>query len=467
MEKYLLQSEKEKLNNLITLLSKSLNIDKIMLNNLNKLFHKIIIITKDNSIEDILETYFNFIQIEMEKLLNEKITPGLQFGIKNKIFKITGYSGNKNITTNEEITENTYFSFDSISKLITSTIIAEEIRNKKANWNTPINEYNNNFLMDATIESILKFTAMIRTEKRIENLNNEETIEILKKCKEILKEKKYYKNFYEYNDIGLMILRLSIPNFQEKLDNLLNKIDNINLTYNYKINKDNITSGKKYEEYITQDLKGRNIIFPGHTGLYGNINGLLNLYEKLLFEDTILTKEDKIKLFTQPYEDPIIYTKEGNILLGNNQKPKYMAKIAGIYRKPNNITDIDFDKLSTCDMSNLTSSLAKASAGTCGSWVIGDDLSYQNKFGTYIGGLLTNPYSYIEKGLYPEITTIKDTNLTINQRGKIIEYPKKLNYYKEKITEYGLLILLITEYIKETDKNILTNKQYQLTKKIN
>ena len=25
---------------------------------------------------------------------------------------------------------------------------------------------------------------------------------------------------------------------------------------------------------------------------------------------------------------------------------------------------------------------------------MGDDLSYQNKFGTYVGGILTNPYSY-------------------------------------------------------------------------
>lgn len=69
-----------------------------------------------------------------------------------------------------------------------------------------------------------------------------------------------------------------------------------------------------------------------------------------------------------------------------------MAKIADIYRKPTGITDISYNKLASCDMSSLTTILASSSTGTCGSWVVGDDLSHQNKFGTYIGGLLTNPY---------------------------------------------------------------------------
>ena len=88
-------------------------------------------------------------------------------------------------------------------------------------------------------------------------------------------------------------------------------------------------------------------------------------------------------------------------------------------------------------MSHLTTDKAIASVGTCGSWAVTDNLEYKNKFGHYIGGLLTNPYSFVEQGYYPETkNNIPNTNLTVNQKGIILGYQSALNPYKELITEY-------------------------------
>ena len=232
MSKYLLKTEKNKINNLIEELNKSLNQETINLENIKKEFYQIIINCKDNSIEELLYYFLNSLINKITPLLTNNITPGLQVGIKNKYFNITAYGGRYNKDPNSKpIDENTFFSFDSISKLITSTIIMQDLKNKKLNLNTPLKEYNPNFNLNTSIESILKFTANLKTNTRIDNLPPQETIKILKQCQENLIEKEKYKNFYEYSDIGYMILRLSINNFLTKLDNLLQIIDNQNLTY--------------------------------------------------------------------------------------------------------------------------------------------------------------------------------------------------------------------------------------------
>lgn len=468
MNNYLLKNEKKKIENITKDLSKSINVKPEELDNIKKQFYTIIENCKDASIEDILEYYTRMLINEIKPLLENNITPGLQVGIKNDYFQINTYGGKYNkYSYSKDIEENTMFSFDSISKLITSTITMQEINNNNFTLNTNINEINKDFTLNTSIESILKFTAMIRTEKRIENLSLEETIEILKKCKENLIEKNNYKNFYEYNDIGYMILRLSINNFLTKLNNFLKIIDKNNLTYQNIENKDNITGGKISEEYFTPDKKGREIPFPGHTGLYGNINGLLNMFYQIIYTENIINKYDKEILFKQPYKNPKVYNKDGSQKMGQNQSPQYMAKIAGIYRKPNGITDNNYNKLASCDMSNKTTNASIASAGTCGSWVTGDNLNYNNKFGTYVSGLLSNPYSLIENTTFKEKTNnIPNSPLQVTSNGIIIGYHKILNKYKEIITNYSLLLELITEYIKEIDNNALEKTNKKLIKKI-
>ena len=308
---------------------------------------------------------------------------------------------------------------------------------------------------------------MIQTEKRIDNLSKEETIAILKNVRENIKEKNMYKNYYQYNDIGYMILRLSVPDFLDRLDELLMSIDKNNLTYKNIENIYNITGGKFGEEYITPDTKGRGILFPGHTGVYGNIEGLLNLFDNIFYNNKILTLEERETLLRQPYIDPVVYNKAGKQMVGKNNSLQYMAKVAGVYRKPLNIKDINYNKLASCDLASLTTDMALASAGTCGSWVMGDNLSSDNQFGSYVGGILTNPYSYVNVGKYPDtINMIDGTELIVNQNGVILGYSGKLNHYKEVICEYGILLELLTEYIKSTDINVTLGKKYKLVKRL-
>lgn len=453
MTNYFLSDSKRNIKNLITDLSKALNVDITTLNPLEEKLTKIILTSSTNSLNNILETYFSLLEAEMTTLIARRITPAFQFGIKNDYFTFIGYHGQfSSLPTSKDITYQTFFSFDSISKILTSTITMLLLRDGKVTIDSSINSFNPNFNMDASIKSILKFTAMIQTEKRIDNLPREETIKILKKCRENITEKNRRQNYYQYNDIGYMILRLSIPDFLERLDTILNIIDKDNLTYKNLENKVLITGGKLGLEYITPDTKGRGIPFPGHTGLYGNIEGLLNLYQKIT-NNSILTPTELSLLLKQPYSDPTVYNLDGTKIISKTGIPLYTAKVGGFYRSPSNITDPNYDKMTSCDFSNLTTSSALASAGTCGSWVMKDDLSYQNKFGTYIGGILTNPYTYINPHEYPiTVNLIPNTNLFVNQKGVILGYSAKLNPYKEIIAEYGIILELLTEYLKNTYK---------------
>lgn len=454
MDKYLLNTEKKEIDNITEMLSNSL--DNKDIEDVKVKFNNIIKETRDYSIEDILNYILEEFAKDLSPLLDENYTPGLQAGIKNKNFNLSLYGGYYNGKKEKEIDENTMFSFDSVSKILTSIIAAKEPK-------TTISELNKDFNLDTNIKDILNFTAMIRTDRRIDNLSPEDTIKILKNVKENLEEKKLQKNFYQYNDIGYMILRLSIDNFILKLDNLLNLIDDKNLTYKNYEKKSLITGGKLDEEFLTPDRKGREIIFPGHTGLYGNITGLLNLFENFIENDKILSKEEKEELFKQPYTDPKVYTKDGNIQTGKNGSLQYMAKIAGIYRKPNGITAPDYSKMASCDISEISTDNAKASTGTSGAWTVYDNIE---NFGSYVGGLLTNPYSYVKKDFYENSRNeIPNTSLTVNQNGVILGYQTKLNYYKDLITKYGLLLELLTKYIEKDDKKALDNTR-KLVKKI-
>ena len=459
--------KKRNISILLEQLSKSLNID---INYLTPIKEKLeLIILSNNTLEDMLNNYFTLLESEMATLICKKITPGFQFGIKNDYFTFIGYQGTIGASNEaKKIDENTYFSFDSISKILTSVVTMMMIRDGKVTLESPINKINPEFSIDASIESILKFTAMIQTERRIDNLSREETIEILKRVRENVVEKNTYKNYYQYNDIGYMILRLSIPDFLERLDAVLNFIDPYNLTYKNLENKALITGGRHNLEHITPDTKGRDILFPGHTGMYGNIKGLLNLFKKVFFTNDILTKEELERLLSVPYDNPNVYNKDGSRAIGKNGSLQYMAKVGGIYRAPTNILEGKFSKIASCDFSELTTNKARASAGTCGSWVMGDNLSYQENFGTYIGGILTNPYSYVNIGKYPDTKNmIPNTNLVVNQNGVILGYSGMLNPYKEIIAEYGIILELLTAYIKNTllDETI-NNKHTTYIKKL-
>lgn len=451
---------KKYISTLLKQLSKSLNIN---INYLTPIKEKLeIIILSNNTLEDILTNYFSLLENEMVTLICKKITPGFQFGIKNNYFTFIGYQGTACIGNEPRvIDENTYFSFDSISKILTSVVTMMMIRDGKVTLEDPIYRINPEFNLNASIESIFKFTAMIQTERRIDNLSREETIEILKRVRENVIEKNTYKNYYQYNDIGYMILRLSIPDFLERLDTILNIIDPDNLTYKNIENKQLITGGRLGLEYMTPDTKGRDILFPGHTGLYGNIEGLLNLFKKIFFTNDFLTKEELERLLKVPYNNPNVYNKDGSRAISKNGSPQYMAKVGGIYRTPTNILESKFSKMASCDFSELTTNKARASAGTCGSWVMGDNLSYQGYFDTYVGGILTNPYSYVNIGKYPDTRNIiPNTNLVVNQNGVILGYSGMLNHYKEIIAEYGIILELLTEYIKNTYKDKTINNKH-------
>ena len=93
-----------------------------------------------------------------------------------------------------------------------------------------------------------------------------------------------------------------------------------------------------------------------------------------------------------------------------------------------------------------------------------DNLSYQGHFGSYTAGILTNPNSCVKIGTFPEKSNqIPNTNVIVNQNGIVQGHSKKLNHYKEVMTEYGIILELLTEYLKETDLNPDTSQIQHIT----
>ena len=424
-------------------LSIALNIDRKELSNIESKLKTIILGANNHTLEDMLEKYFNMLKNEMTNMIVEKFTPGFQFGIKNKHISVIGFYGKFNgREDSKDIEYNTYFSFDSISKILTSIITMLLIRDGK-------------FTFDTLIKDIMHFTSNIKTDKRLEGLSREETIELLKKCRDLVELKQ--PNFYQYTDIGHMILRCAMPGFMEKIDTVLNLIDPFNLTYKNTEYIGRVTGGRLGNEHFTPDLKGRCISFPGHTGLYGNMRGLLNFFEKVS-RDGILTNKELELLLKQPYENPIIYDSSGKPAC-INQRILCTGKLAGFYTKPNNIpSGEEYDYMLSCDFPKLTTSLVRSSTGTSGSYALNDDLG---SLGCYTAGILTNPYSCVEDVRYPnDIYTksqnqIKGFNINVDERGVVLGHYKKLEKYRAILAEYGILLNLITEYYKNIDSSSL------------
>lgn len=436
-------------------LSQILNIDRKELSSIETKLRTIVIGARNHTLEDMLDKYFTMLENEMANMIVEKFTPGFQFGIKNKYFTFIGYHGKFNGNINSsDIDESTYFSFDSISKILTSIVTMLMIRDGKFSFDTLIKDINPEYKLDASIEDVLKFTANIKTERRIEGLSTFEAIELLKKCQDLIEMKQ--KGFYEYNDIGYIILRNAIEGFLEKVDIVLSLIDPNNLTYKNNDFIGKITGGRLGYEYLTPDLKGRGIDFPGHTGLYGNIMGLLNFFEKTSREG-ILSNNELELLLKQPYTNPIVH-KETDEVVYKNGRILYTGKLAGYYTIPKNIpVGEQYDYMINYDFSKFRTPNIRSSCGTCGAYTLNDTLG---NLGAYTAGLLTNPYSAVQNVGYPNDVytnsqnTIEGTNILVNEKGIVLGHYKKLMKYRSILGEYGILLNLITEYYKLTNPSI-------------
>ena len=151
MQKYLLNSEKIYIKILINIINKYLYYPIPPIT--EEKIKNIVIENKDKDIEDYLNTLTDQLIQEISPILKNNTTPGLQLEIKNPHFQIEAHGGyyisNNNI---KSINSETKFSLDSISKVLTSIITMQFIKDNNLNLNTTINEINNNYKLDSSIK---------------------------------------------------------------------------------------------------------------------------------------------------------------------------------------------------------------------------------------------------------------------------------------------------------------------------
>ena len=157
--------------------------------------------TKKEMIEELLEKYTN----DIASILNDRdLIPGYTVGVHVGNTTVQVMDGYIESNKNKKIDENTMFDIASCSKLFTQIIAYNLINDNILSFDSKVSELDPRFtsLGDLTIGDITSFNVEFRTPGRIEDASSKkQAYDILFNTAVVSKDK------YNYNDIGMMILK--------------------------------------------------------------------------------------------------------------------------------------------------------------------------------------------------------------------------------------------------------------------
>ena len=157
--------------------------------------------TKKEMIEELLEKYTN----DIASILNDRdLIPGYTVGVHVGNTTVQVMDGYIDSNKNKKIDENTMFDIASCSKLFTQIIAYNLINDNILSFDSKVSELDPRFtsLGDLTIGDITSFNVEFRTPGRIEDASSKkQAYDILFNTAVVSKDK------YNYNDIGMMILK--------------------------------------------------------------------------------------------------------------------------------------------------------------------------------------------------------------------------------------------------------------------
>lgn len=157
--------------------------------------------TKKEMIEELLEGYTN----DIAEILNDRnLIPGYSVGVHVGNTTIQVMDGYTDSTKKKKVDENTMFDIASCSKLFTQIIAYNLINNNILSFDNKVTELDPRFskLGDLTIGDITSFNVEFKTPGRIEDAASQKDAYNILFNTEVVE-----KNKYNYNDIGLIILK--------------------------------------------------------------------------------------------------------------------------------------------------------------------------------------------------------------------------------------------------------------------
>lgn len=246
-------------------------------------------------IEDSIGEFLNVLNSNL-------IIPGFTFGVKVNGINTKIYGGFKDNLGNK-IETDTMFDIASITKIFTQVLIYKLIDKNIINFDDKVKDLHPDFINmdDITIRDITTFSVSFKTDGRIDSKNS------IKEAKECLfGVKPTIRNHYNYNDIGMMIIKEVIEKVTNNtFEELLNQyiVEPLNLD-NTKVNisellRNKITGSSNMNigmvnDGIANTLGGHS----GHAGIWSNSDDLITFAESIM-NGTILP-EHMIQDFYYP-----------------------------------------------------------------------------------------------------------------------------------------------------------------------
>lgn len=260
---------------------------------------------KDATAEELVELIIKDNIRLLEEIRNNYSIPGYTVGVNVGRFNIKMKGGSID-GTGRELPDNALFDVASITKFFTQIVLYNLIKEGYLSFDDEVIDLDPEFVNigDVTIRDISEFTVQFQTNGRLdEKKSYDEAYDTLHKANSINRGK------YNYNDIGMMILKevmekVSGKSFEELIDKYIVKkyglVDTHIIVPNDKLSRTtgspNASIGKVNDPSAIA-LGG----FSGHAGIFSSNDDLIRLGKSL--KDGIIPDDMISKAYTVGYKD--------------------------------------------------------------------------------------------------------------------------------------------------------------------
>ena len=240
----------------------------------------LIINNKDKTIEEIIDIMLNNNIKQIDDIRKKYGIPGFTIGMKVGHIKIKIYGGTLNNLGNE-MDANALFDIASMTKFYTQVICYHLIKEGCFSYDTRITDIDKRFvnLGDLRINDILTFGTTFKTEIPIKNSN---TIEEAKNV--LFNTTVLQTNKYNYNDIGMMIIKEIMEHvtgltYEELVNKYIIKPNNLTNTHLIvpKCKLRLVTGTPNFKEGHINDASANALGgFSGHAGIFSSSDDLID-----------------------------------------------------------------------------------------------------------------------------------------------------------------------------------------------
>ena len=293
---------------ILDLYRNGIKMDNDKLNELLEEVNQVLIHGKDKTKKEMTEELLEKYTSDVASILNDRdLIPGYSVGVHVGNTTVQVMDGYTDSNKNKKIDENTMFDIASCSKLFTQIIAYNLINDGILSFDSKVSELDPRFtnLGDLTIGDITSFNVEFRTLGRIEDASsNSQAYDILFNTEVVSKDK------YNYNDIGMMILKevmevVTNKTYEELFNQyIVSKLDLKNTYVSVPINRyQDLTASPNSSIGLVNDPKA--VIlggYSGHAGVFANNSDLLKVGSGVL-ENKLLPEEMVKDVYTPGIND--------------------------------------------------------------------------------------------------------------------------------------------------------------------